>query len=162
MANGIPVSETTLNSRVAHLQSNEQTNKQTNVVGRSNNIQKLTDEDRAGWLLSMQKAVNAVDASKTVVLACSALKKKYRHVLRHGGPRKTVFVHLVASRETVTERVARRTDHYMPTSLIASQFETLETAVPTEEPDCVSVVIDGKTREQVLNDVLEQVRPRIE
>ncbi len=70
-------------------------------------------------------------------MSCSALKRKYRDQLRHHAPA-TEFVHLHGSREVIARRQASRPGHFMPASLLASQFATLEPLAPDES----GVVID--------------------
>ncbi len=84
----------------------------------------LTDEDRWPWLDSIG-AWAASRAGLGGVVSCSALKRVYRDRLRAAAPG-LVFVHLSGSRELITERQSAREGHFMPASLIASQFETLE------------------------------------
>ncbi|MBB3395347.1 MULTISPECIES: gluconokinase [unclassified Rhizobium] len=86
----------------------------------------LTDEDRAGWLDSLATILSdAVKNGERPVLACSALKKSYRDILRSKTPG-LGFVFLELTREVAGERVSHRPDHFMPASLIDSQFATLE------------------------------------
>lgn len=86
----------------------------------------LTDELRAGWLDAVGQAVRAAMlGDEGAVAACSALKRIYRDRLRRSEP-SIVFVHLVISREEAFRRVAGRRGHYMPASLVDSQFATLE------------------------------------
>jgi gluconokinase len=86
----------------------------------------LTDELRAGWLDAVGQAVRAaLLGDEGAVAACSALKRIYRDRLRRAEP-SIVFVHLVISREDAFRRVASRRGHYMPASLVDSQFATLE------------------------------------
>lgn len=121
----------------------------------------MTDEDRADWLLAMQRAVNDIDVEqkKVVILACSALKKKYRDVLRNVNRKQRVFVHLSGSRDAITQRVTERKDHYMPASLVQSQFETLELPNETDEPDCFTVSIDcDKSRDEILNEAIQKIQ----
>ena len=94
--------------------------------------QALTDADRQGWLaaLSMRLA-QAKTAGEGVVLSCSALRRRYRDVLRQGAPR-LQLVYLHGSRELLAARIAARTDHYMPPSLLDSQLATLEPPQPDE------------------------------
>jgi gluconokinase len=90
----------------------------------------LNDDDREPWLLNLNSAMKKRDdANKGTVLACSALKEKYRLSLREGLPN-MVFVHLQGSFELIAQRMAARSNHYMPTALLKSQFETLQ--VPTD------------------------------
>jgi len=89
----------------------------------------LTDEDRAGWLAELARRL-ALETGGAV-LTCSALKRAYRDALRAAVPR-LHFVHLALSEHQALERVAARTDHFYPPSLVASQFEALED--PAAEP----------------------------
>ncbi|MER7170640.1 gluconokinase [Streptomyces mesophilus] len=84
----------------------------------------LTDEDRWPWLDSLG-AWAASRAGLGGVVSCSALKRVYRDRLRAAAPG-VVFLHLSGSRELITERQSAREGHFMPASLIASQFEALE------------------------------------
>jgi carbohydrate kinase (thermoresistant glucokinase family) len=86
----------------------------------------LTDEDRAAWLLSLQAEIRAaVAAGVGIVVSCSALKRRYRDLLRAGDPALR-FAHLDGSRELIAARMAARQGHYMPLSLLDSQLATLE------------------------------------
>ncbi len=86
----------------------------------------LTDADRQGWLeILAQQLAAARAAGRARVLSCSALKRSYRDVLRHGAP-DLLFVHLAGSRELLAQRMAARAGHYMPASLLDSQLATLE------------------------------------
>ncbi|GIF07306.1 gluconokinase [Actinoplanes siamensis] len=87
----------------------------------------LTDEDRAPWLAAI--AASMTDGG--LVVSCSALKRAYRDVLRGGNPQ-AFFVHLVLSPETATARVSGRAGHFMPSTLVASQFAILEPLRPEE------------------------------
>ncbi len=92
----------------------------------------LTDADRAGWLDTLAEQLQlAIRAGRRPVLSCSALKKAYRDRLRCAVPALGV-VFLELSRSAAAERVAHRPGHFMPASLIDSQFATLEP--PTGEP----------------------------
>lgn len=92
----------------------------------------LTDADRQGWLDRLAlEAVNQLRVSERVVLTCSALKRRYRDTLR-GTVLDLGFVFLELTPEQAAERVAHRGGHFMPASLIASQFRDLEP--PYDEP----------------------------
>ena len=71
------------------------------------------------------------DRSSTTVLACSALKRAYRDILRRGAP-DARFLHLQGDYPLLAARMAARTGHYMPLSLLASQLSTLEAPGPEE------------------------------
>jgi gluconokinase len=92
----------------------------------------LTDADRHGWLEALAGQLAAAQATgRQLVLACSALKRSYRDVLRRGAP-DLLFVHLTGSRELLAQRLAARCGHYMPASLLDSQLATLEPPGPDE------------------------------
>lgn len=104
----------------------------------------LDDDDRAPWLARLGELMH--DASDGAVLACSALKEDYRRRLRMDGG-DLVFVHLVISPEQAQQRLASRRDHFMPASLVESQFAALE--APTD-----AVVCDG---EEPVEDIVATV-----
>jgi gluconokinase len=86
----------------------------------------LTDEDRGPWLAALQATVRQLESNgRNIVLACSALRAAYRELLCSASSAPTV-VYLKADRSLIFERVSRRHDHYMPVSLIDSQFAALE------------------------------------
>ena len=85
----------------------------------------LDDADRAPWLA----ALNAELLQQApAVLACSALKQSYRDQLSRGLSIRVIWINL--SRELASERVSGRSNHFMPSSLVTSQFETAE--IPQE------------------------------
>lgn len=89
----------------------------------------LTDKDREPWLRSLSSAVrNWIASERDVVLACSALRKWHRNALREGVPdRKSIrFVYLKGTYEEIDRRLRLRVGHFMPESLLESQFATLE------------------------------------
>lgn len=92
----------------------------------------LDDEARWPWLrrLSAWMAARSAEGVSTV-LACSALKRSYRDVLRQGPP-SLDFVHLDGAAEVIRARMAARAGHYMPVSLLESQLATLERHGPDE------------------------------
>ncbi|MDB5935633.1 MAG: gluconokinase [Massilia sp.] len=92
----------------------------------------LTDADRQQWLLTLQaKIAVAVAAGDSLVLSCSSLKRRYRDLFRAADPA-IVFVHLDGPRELIAARMLARPDHYMPMSLLDSQFAALEPLQPDE------------------------------
>ena len=101
----------------------------------------LTDTDRAGWLLVLsQRLQQAVQQDQGVVVACSALKKTYRDVLRQGAD-DVIFVHLQGSPEVLSQRLQQRTAHYMPPSLLQSQLAILQ----APEADEAALTLDVLT-----------------
>jgi gluconokinase len=108
----------------------------------------LTDQDREPWLAAI---AGRIYRDGRLVVSCSALKRAYRDVLRQADPR-TWFLHLVIDRETAAARVAGRAAHFMPASLVDSQFADLEplrgeagTAVDATRPldEIVTVVLSS-------------------
>jgi carbohydrate kinase (thermoresistant glucokinase family) len=97
----------------------------------------LTDDMRWPWLDQLAKAVQTQRHGTITVFACSALRKIYRNHLREVIPDLQI-VYLDAPHAVVAARLAQRTNHYMPTSLLESQFAMLEVPIhPT-----ASVTID--------------------
>ncbi|WP_398470116.1 gluconokinase [Tardiphaga sp.] len=102
--------------------------------------QALTDEDRWPWLQSIADEIDRVTAEGgKLVVACSALKRVYRDLLVHG--RHDIrIVYLDGSRELIAKRMAARKNHFMPPSLLDSQFKTLE--MPGTDERVIAVSID--------------------
>ncbi|HEU5270847.1 MAG TPA: gluconokinase [Jatrophihabitans sp.] len=112
----------------------------------------LDDADRAPWLLRLADWL--ADHSDGCVLACSALKRKYRDVLRSQAQR-LVFLHLTGAPAVASERVAHRRNHYMPASLVDSQYADLEPL----QPDEFGVPIDFTLGpERIVQRFLEQIQ----
>ena len=98
----------------------------------------LTDQDRAGWLITLGEAL-ARCTDEHIVLSCSALKKSYRETLRSYKPNLR-FVYLDISPATALARVSSRAvakGHFFPAALVDNQFATLE--VPTGEVGVLKV-----------------------
>ena len=86
----------------------------------------LDDADRAPWLAKVADWVDArLDAGQSGVITCSALKHAYRDLIDRRG-KGVEFVYLHGSRELIASRLATRHGHFMPTSLLDSQFAALE------------------------------------
>ena len=101
----------------------------------------LDDQDREAWLASLAKLIE--DAQGLTFIACSALKRKYREILS-----RAEFVFLSGSPELLAERLAARTDHYMPPGLLQSQLEALEA------PEGALTLDVSKTPEVLANHVI--------
>jgi gluconokinase len=89
----------------------------------------LTDADRWPWLETVAATLNH-DAP--MIIGCSALKRAYRDKIRAGAGGAVTFVHLAGSRDLIAARMAQRSGHYMPLSLLDSQFAALEPPGPDE------------------------------
>ena len=97
----------------------------------------LNDEDRAPWLDTISSwIIEHTMAGVPGIITCSALKRRYRDVLREHN---VIFVHLTGSKDLIGRRLATRHDHYMPTSLLDSQVEALE----PPEADEHAITIDA-------------------
>lgn len=98
----------------------------------------LTDDDRQPWLQTLANLLELRTAAGTpTILTCSALRRSYRDLLRTGSPT-LFFIHLHADFDVLRARMGDRTKHFMPTSLLQSQFDTLEPL----QPDELGAVID--------------------
>lgn len=94
----------------------------------------LTDDDRAPWLEKVAGWVDErLDARENGLITCSALKRSYRNVINRRGSG-VVFVFLAGSKETIAARLAVRHGHFMPSSLLDSQFADLEEPT-SDEPE---------------------------
>ena len=89
----------------------------------------LTDADRWPWL---DRVADCLHAKAPVIIGCSALKRAYRDRIRDGAQGKVGFVHLSGTRAVIEARMAARQGHYMPLSLLDSQFAALEPPAPDE------------------------------
>jgi gluconokinase len=86
----------------------------------------LNDDDRTPWLARLGEMMDKLIADgRSTIFTCSALKKEYRDTLRQGRPA-VRLVYLKGSYDMIHERLAERSGHYMPASLLASQFQALE------------------------------------
>ena len=108
----------------------------------------LDDADRQPWLETLAREIGKwLDAGRDVVLACSALKQRYRDILKSGRPG-VRFVYLRGSKSLIQARLASRRGHFMPASLLASQFAALE-----EPADAITVDIDHPP-DEIVADIL--------
>lgn len=111
----------------------------------------LTDEDRWPWLKSMRDWMSerATEDVKTIV-TCSALKRSYRDLLS-GAQGRVFFIHLLAQPDELQERMAHREGHFMPPSLLPSQFATLE---PLSDDEDGVTVVSRATPEETFEAIL--------
>jgi gluconokinase len=99
----------------------------------------LTDDDRAPWLAAIASWMDErLAAGRSVVVACSALARRYRDVLRLD---KVVFVHLTGSPELLAGRLASREYHFMKAGMLRSQLATLEP--PAADERHIALTIDA-------------------
>lgn len=108
----------------------------------------LIDEDREPWLQMLHKEGRQyLRHGQSVVMACSALKKSYRDMLSKGIERQVTFVFLKGDFDLFYRRMEERSGHFMPASLLKSQFDALE------EPQNAVVVCASKSPEEVVAQV---------
>jgi gluconokinase len=103
----------------------------------------LTDEDRAGWLISLRELIaQNIQQNHPMVLACSALKNSYRATLEVN--ERVKFVYLRGTYEQIKTRLRDRAGHFMKAHMLDSQFQTLE------EPQNALTVDITKTPQDIL------------
>jgi len=113
----------------------------------------LTDEDRQPWLQSLREAITrSLAANENAVLACSALKRKYRELLRVNADVKFVFLH--GSRAQIADQLKQRRGHFIDPALLDSQFADLEE--PESSEDMLTIELTGEPDELV-----EQIRQKL-
>jgi carbohydrate kinase (thermoresistant glucokinase family) len=114
----------------------------------------LTDADRQPWLERLAAELDASRArGESVVLACSALRRRYRDILRAGHD-DVDFVFLHADQAVIQQRLDARRDHFMPPSLLDSQFAALEAPGPDER----AIVVDAaQPPEAIVETVLQRL-----
>ncbi|KAG6000075.1 hypothetical protein E4U21_005865, partial [Claviceps maximensis] len=118
----------------------------------------LNDSDRWDWLTELRKQSNSRihDGADGVVVTCSALKLKYRDVIRvaaYYDPSISIhFIFLHASQDLLLKRVADRKGHYMGANMVKSQFEILER--PTDDETDVITLDASRDADQVKEDAL--------
>lgn len=118
----------------------------------------LTDADRSDWLQSLHGEIHAArDKQAGLVLSCSSLKRRYRDLLRSADPQ-LKFAHLNGARALIEARMSARPGHYMPTSLLDSQFDALEPL----QADEAGIVLDiSKDPAQLVREILQaQQKPQ--
>ena len=99
----------------------------------------LTDEDRWPWLAAIAAWIDKTRCSgRHGVIACSALKRRYRDLLI-GNRADVRLVYLKGEERLIARRIATRHEHFMPRSLLHSQFDALEEPGPAENPVIVSI-----------------------
>ncbi len=112
----------------------------------------LSDADRLPWLEAIAAWIDDLRAkSGHGIVACSALKRHYREILARAGHQFVRFVYLKGDKELIAKRITARHGHFMPPTLLESQFATLEEPTPDEHPIVVSV---AGTPRDIVNDIL--------
>jgi gluconokinase len=105
----------------------------------------LDETDRGPWLDRLRTLLAArLSAGESLVLACSALRDSYRKRLTPPDPRKVRFIYLRITPEVARQRLVSRPEHFMPASLVGSQFDVLE-----EPSDAICVEASGPVADTV-------------
>lgn len=111
----------------------------------------LTDEDRYGWLHTLNGEL--ISRQHTgVVLSCSALKEAYRDILSFNSTEPLLWVYLKGDYELVLKRMKSRSGHFMPPALLQSQFAILE-----EPKEAITVDI-GKSPQEIVTQLLAEIK----
>jgi len=122
-----------------------------NIAKMANGIP-LDDSDRASWLASLHDLISSsLRADRPGVLACSALKERYRKQLL-AGDNTVQIVYLKGSYELIWGRMSARTDHYMKPHMLKSQFEALEEPVDALTID-ISMPVDD-----IVSEIIRQMQ----
>jgi len=125
----------------------------------------LTDADRWDWLIALKdEGIKQLRTSNACIITCSALKKKYRDVIRIANyEHPTVQIHFVflkLDEETLQKRVASRVGHYMKEEMVHSQMVALEQ--PNEDDETDVMMIDaGKDKEHVQQEANKRVQAKL-
>ncbi|KHN99898.1 glucokinase [Metarhizium album ARSEF 1941] len=139
----------------------DQYHPQSNIDKMSSGIP-LTDADRWDWLIELRKQANSRihDGAEGVVVACSALKYKYRDVIRVAAYwDRSLTIHIIflhASAELLLKRVTARKGHYMGANMVKSQIDILER--PLEDEVDVITIDASRDVEEVKEDILQKVK----
>ena len=116
--------------------------------------QGLDDKDRQSWLASLQKCLS--ESEESVVLSCSALKRKYRKILNEN-PHHTTFIHLDVTKNTLENRLNVRKGHFFNPALLQDQLNTLERLGPSENGFSVNSDLNP---EKIIADILSKLNDK--
>ncbi len=118
----------------------------------------LTDADRAPWLAALHAHLQQqLTAQQSLVLACSALKQRYRDQLQ-GKLNAVTFIYLEGTFDLILARVQARQNHFMPANLLQSQFDALEIPTPTQ---AIHVSIDT-TVDKLVDNIINLLKTSVD
>lgn len=115
----------------------------------------LSDTDRWPWLQTVGHTMKETDG--VIFCACSALKRLYRERITEAAGEPVLYLHLQGSKDLIAERMHRREGHFMPESLLDSQFAALE--VPGPDENAINVDIAG-SEAQIVACLLHEIGER--
>ncbi|SFB82711.1 6-phosphogluconate dehydrogenase [Algibacter lectus] len=116
----------------------------------------LNDEDRHGWLVTLNDLAKSELRDNSCIIVCSALKKSYRDILNTGIQNQVKWIHLAGSFNQILERLNKRENHFMSSNLLQSQFDTLE------EPENAFVVNIGSKPEDIVEKITNKIKMKSE
>tara|TARA_R110002096_G_scaffold347537_2_gene540820 strand:- start:3577 stop:5460 length:1884 start_codon:yes stop_codon:yes gene_type:complete len=116
-------------------------------IDKMSNGEPLNDQDRYGWLVTLNELAKHQLLNNSCIIVCSALKKTYRELLSADIKNEVKWIHLVGSFNQILERINRRENHYMSSVLLQSQFDTLES------PEHALVVNIKMQPEDIVNEI---------
>ena len=114
----------------------------------------LDDKDRENWLTSLQECLS--ESEQSVVLSCSALKRKYRKILNRN-PYNTIFIHLDVTKNTLEKRLNARKGHFFNPVLLQDQLNILEGLDASEDGFSVN---SDQNPEKIIADILSKLNDK--
>lgn len=111
----------------------------------------LNDKDREGWLNTINQLAVGEAQKNGAIIACSALKEKYRTLLSYGIKVPVHWIFLQGDYQIINERMKTRINHFMPESLLQSQFETLE------NPENAITIGINKSPEEIVKKIIDEL-----
>lgn len=112
----------------------------------------LTDEDRRPWLTQIGEHFHK--SSQDLVISCSALRRSYRQFIQQSAHAPVFYLHLHTDQSVIADRMAAREDHFMPASLLDSQYQTLELLDADENGQMIDI---ADSVEQVISNAIQVV-----
>jgi 6-phosphogluconate dehydrogenase len=112
----------------------------------------LNDDDRYGWLVTLNQLAKKELQNNSCVIVCSALKQSYRDILSTDIQNQVKWIHLVGSFNQILERINKRAHHFMPPQLLQSQFNTLEA------PNNALEVNIGLKPDDIVEKIIEELK----
>lgn len=112
----------------------------------------LSDLDRKPWLHQLADKIKELNSRTGGIIACSALKKSYRNTLQNRSGAELCFIHLKGPKELIAQRLSERNHHFMPSTLLDSQFEALE------EPENAIIVSITNSPEEIVSEIITQLK----
>lgn len=116
--------------------------------------QPLTDEDRYEWLINLNQLARKQIQQNSCIIACSALKESYRDLLKKDIETQIKWIFLNGSFEQISDRLKQRKGHFMPLSLLKSQFESLEIPIDAQVIDISKS--PNKITGKIVNDLMKK------